>query len=108
MLTDWRRELCSLGSAARSAHQLAPRAVQELQEAGASLFSFQLEALWGGRGCAEGGWPREQRVVELAARVRRAGMAAGLALVPGTPAEAAAPYVAAGDVDVARPRARAV
>jgi len=28
--------------------------------------------------------------------------------VPGTPAEAAAPYVAAGDVDVARPRARAV
>ncbi len=86
----------------------APRAVQELQKAGASLFSFHLEALWGGRGGAEGGWPREQRVVELAARVRRCGMAAGLALVPGTPAEAAAPYAAAGDIDVARPRAHAV
>ena len=76
--------------------------LQELQRAGANVFTFHLEALGGGQRDAEGGWPRDDRVVDLARRVRSSGMAAGLALVPATPAEAVEPYIAAGDIDLVR------
>lgn len=79
-----------------------PPVLQELQRAGANVFTFHLEALGGGQRDAEGGWPRDDCVVDLARRVRASGMAAGLALVPATPAEAVEPYIAAGDIDLVR------
>lgn len=76
--------------------------LQELQRAGANVFTFHLEALGGGQRDAEGGWPRDDCVKDLARRVRLSGMAAGLALVPSTTAEAVEPYIAAGDIDLVR------
>ena len=77
---------------------------QRLQRAGASLLTFHLEAFGAEEGpeTLRGGWCRKPGVVQLAQRIRAAGMAVGVALVPATPAEAVAPYVAAGDVDLVR------
>ncbi|KAK9819251.1 hypothetical protein WJX81_001188 [Elliptochloris bilobata] len=74
--------------------------VEELQRAGASLFTFHLEALGGGQCSPQGAWPRSESVVKLTRRIREAGMAAGIALVPSTPAEAVEPYASAGDIDL--------
>lgn len=77
---------------------------QRLQRAGASLFTFHLEALGLDEGpeTLGGVWRRKPSVVQLAQRIRAAGMAVGIALVPATPAEAVVPYAEAGDVDLVR------
>lgn len=71
---------------------------QAFNDAGADMYTFHLECP-----CFEQpSTPRRvEAVVQLARRVRDAGMNVGLALSPSTPAAAALPYLDAGDFDLA-------
>ena len=70
---------------------------QDMAKAGASMYTFHLECP-----CFEQpAQPRRtEAIARLAAAVREAGMHAGVALRPSTPAEAVVPYLEAGDFDL--------
>jgi ribulokinase/ribulose-phosphate 3-epimerase len=65
--------------------------VAEMAAAGASQFTFHIEAAGVDMSCA--------RAAEIAGAARAAGMLAGIALTPDTPAEAVFPLLDAGAVD---------
>ena len=69
------------------------RWVADFAAAGASLYTFHLEAVTPAEGEAA-----EAAVRGLVAAVRASGMLAGIAVKPGTPVEAVLPY--GGDVDL--------
>lgn len=72
--------------------------VKDYAKAGADMYTFHLEAA--APAAADGGSGAHPDVVSLCQEVREAGMYVGIALKPGTPAEAVVPYVEQGLVDM--------
>lgn len=74
--------------------------VQDFAKAGADMFCFHLEAPVGGDLSRLSASSPHDAVAAVCRAARGAGMHAGLAIKPGTPAELAGPYVEAGLVDM--------
>lgn len=83
-------------------HLASPRPPQDFAAAGANLFTFHLEAVVPELLQLSQQEPHPA-VAELCAAVRAAGMQAGIALKPSTPAELVLPYVKQGLLDLVRP-----
>jgi ribulose-phosphate 3-epimerase len=72
--------------------------VDDFADAGADMFTFHLEVV-----APSLSNERHAAVVQLAKKVRDAGMHVGIALKPSTPVEHVFPYVEAGDIDLVLP-----
>lgn len=77
--------------------------LQDFAKAGADMFTFHLEAMADPQQLSQ--QEAHPAVMEMCEAVRAAGMKAGIALKPATPAELVLPYLQKGLLDMVRPAA---